>query len=85
MTRSRQTNHGDMNLREDAGMNSTERSHDTTDLSNAPRVEKEQENTQDQNTNAGQDPVVVAEKRADVPPNGGYGWICVAACATINA
>ncbi|KAF2029416.1 MFS general substrate transporter [Setomelanomma holmii] len=22
---------------------------------------------------------------ADVPPNGGYGWICVAACATINA
>ena len=24
------------------------------------------------------------EKKADVAPNGGYGWVCVAACATIN-
>lgn len=24
------------------------------------------------------------EKEVDVPPNGGYGWICVAACFTIN-
>jgi hypothetical protein len=27
---------------------------------------------------------VVAGKKADVAPNGGYGWVCVAACATIN-
>jgi hypothetical protein len=25
------------------------------------------------------------EKLVDVPPNGGYGWVCVACIATINA
>ncbi|KAH8731222.1 major facilitator superfamily domain-containing protein [Phaeosphaeriaceae sp. PMI808] len=28
---------------------------------------------------------VVEGKKEDVAPNGGYGWVCVAACATINA
>ena len=27
----------------------------------------------------------LSEKKEDVPPNGGYGWVCVACIATINA
>jgi hypothetical protein len=28
---------------------------------------------------------VIDEKKEDVPPNGGYGWVCVACVSTINA
>lgn len=27
---------------------------------------------------------VSSEKKEDVPPNGGYGWVCIACCAIIN-
>ena len=63
---------------------SSEKSYGAADMSNEPSVEKEQGNTGGQDTVAGEGNAVV-EKKADVPPNGGYGWVCVAACATINA
>ena len=28
---------------------------------------------------------VDGRKEADVPPDGGYGWVCVTCCAIINA
>jgi hypothetical protein len=73
------------NSREDMGIESSEKSYGVADISNAPSVEKEQGITQSQNANAGGEHVVVVENKADVAPNGGYGWVCVAACATINA
>ncbi|KAF2832840.1 MFS general substrate transporter [Ophiobolus disseminans] len=48
------------------------------------------DNTQDAPQPPNQEPSQPAltptkSSATDVPPNGGYGWICVAACATINA
>ena len=63
---------------------SSEKSYGAADMSNEPGVEKEQGNTGGQDTVAGEGNAVV-EKKADVPPNGGYGWVCVEECATINA
>ena len=84
-THRQQLNDEVMDSRDDVGVESSEKSYGAADMSDAPSAEKEQGISQDQGASAGQDNVAVIEKKADVPPNGGYGWVCVAACATINA
>ncbi len=75
--------------REDVGIEQSEKSYGAADMSNAPSVEKEHGMTPSQDANASHEETTAVknplEKKADVAPNGGYGWVCVAACATINA
>jgi len=49
-------------------------------MKNANLLDKENDTTVAVDTAA---PTVAAA--ADVPPNGGYGWVCVAAVFVINA
>ena len=84
MTTHPESNDGMTNSRDNVAVASSEKSYGTPDLSNAPSAEREQGVIGDQDTVAGEGNAIV-EKQADVPPNGGYGWVCVAACATINA
>jgi len=84
MTTHQRRNSVEMDSREDVGIESSEKSYGVADMSNAPSVEKEHGITGGPDTVAGEGNAI-AEKKADVPPNGGYGWVCVAACATINA
>jgi len=51
-----------------------------TTMKNANLLDKENDTTVAVDTAA---PTVAAA--ADVPPNGGYGWVCVAAVFVINA
>lgn len=74
----------EMNDRGDMGIESSEKSYGVADKEERPGVEEESGIPGAQDKVAGEGNAVV-EKKADVPPNGGYGWVCVAACATINA
>lgn len=49
-----------------------------------PQLDDEDANGQMEENEQGQEQEL-SEKPVDVPPNGGYGWVCVACCATINA
>lgn len=49
-----------------------------------PETSKHEGNAE-KNNESGQEAQSAEQTRVDVPPNGGYGWVCVAACATINA
>lgn len=84
MTTRQESNVGVTNSRDNMAITDSEKSYETPDMSNVPTAEKEQGATGGQDTVAGEGSDTV-EKKADVPPNGGYGWVCVAACATINA
>lgn len=84
MTTRQESDDGVTSSRDNVVVSSSEKSYGTPDMSSAPSAEKERGAAGGQDTVAGVGNAI-AEKKADVPPNGGYGWVCVAACATINA
>ncbi|KZM21223.1 transmembrane transport [Ascochyta rabiei] len=75
MTTRRFSDGVEVDARDDGGAESSEKSCEGVEVADGPSGEKEQGVTQDQDARAGQDDVAVGEKKADVPPNGGYGWV----------
>lgn len=45
----------------------------------------EGEGTRERSLDGDENGVGDGEKEVDVPPDGGYGWVCVACCFVINA
>ncbi|KAF1840712.1 MFS general substrate transporter [Cucurbitaria berberidis CBS 394.84] len=71
-------------LGEEPGIAQWEKSTSSLEASNDAAIGTAGAKQGDSSTN-GKEEGTVAAKTPDVPPNGGYGWVCVAAIATINA